>query len=197
MFFFFMNETKSNVRNAIKDVISELMENVLDSVLVKNPFISERFHAEKPLYAALIPDEIFKGSHFERRFVTRFGNTWEKLAFVVANANMGGATLQAKIDGNILEGRLKRIQEILNAEDHGTKENKKRKPNWEEDLKYVLKGKGEPIPCQVVCDLLVEDKRINKKYAFELKAPLPNSDQTKVSKEKMLKLMSMDNHPIE
>ena len=31
-----------------------------------------------------------------------------------------------------------------------------------------------------------------KKYAFELKAPLPNSDQTKVSKEKILKLYSME-----
>ena len=28
--------------------------------------------------------------------------------------------------------------------------------------------------------------------AFELKAPLPNSDQTKVSKEKLLKLYSME-----
>ena len=27
-----------------------------------------------------------------------------------------------------------------------------------------------------------------KTYAFELKGPLPNSDQTKVSKEKMFKL---------
>jgi hypothetical protein len=32
----------------------------------------------------------------------------------------------------------------------------------------------------------------NKKYTFELKSPLPNSDITKVSKEKLLKLYSMD-----
>lgn len=37
-----------------------------------------------------------------------------------------------------------------------------------------------------------EDRTNNKKYAFELKAPLPNSDQTKVSKEKILKLYSME-----
>jgi hypothetical protein len=29
------------------------------------------------------------------------------------------------------------------------------------------------------------------RYAFELKGPLPNSDQTKVSKEKILKLLAM------
>ena len=31
-----------------------------------------------------------------------------------------------------------------------------------------------------------------KKYAFELKGPLPNSDQTKVSKEKIFKLLAME-----
>jgi hypothetical protein len=36
---------------------------------------------KKPLYAALVPDEIFKGSDFERRFVTPFGDV---LAIVFA-----------------------------------------------------------------------------------------------------------------
>jgi hypothetical protein len=36
----------------------------------------------------------------------------------------------------------------------------------------------------------------DKKYAFELKSPLPNSDITKVSKEKMFKLYSMVEQPI-
>jgi hypothetical protein len=41
-----------------------------------------------------------------------------------------------------------------------------------------------------VCDLLVEGRE--GRHAFELKAPLPNSDQTKVSKEKILKLFAME-----
>ena len=45
-----------------------------------------------------------------------------------------------------------------------------------------------------VCDIYIE--KDSKKYAFELKAPLPNSDQTKVSKEKLLKLYSMEETPI-
>ena len=39
---------------------------------------------------------------------------------------------------------------------------------------------------------LGEIDRSNIKYAFELKGPLPNSDQTKVSKEKMFKLLAMN-----
>jgi hypothetical protein len=55
-----------------------------------------------------------------------------------------------------------------------------------------LEGGGDDIPVTVICDVYAEDKENNKKYAFELKAPLPNSDQTKVSKEKILKLYSME-----
>lgn len=44
----------------------------------------------------------------------------------------------------------------------------------------------------VTCDIFIDSGTTDKKYAFELKAPLPNSDQTKVSKEKMFKLLSMN-----
>lgn len=185
------------VINGIKSVIEDLMESVMTKVLVTNPFIPEEFHAQKPLYAALVPDEIFKGSHFERRFVTPFGTVWEKLAYVVGTAHFGTCTLQKKIEGNIRVGRLQRIQQILNEEDHAPKGQKKRKPNWDADLAYVLGGKGSLVPVEVVCDVFVESTGSKTKYAFELKAPLPNSDQTKVSKEKMLKLMAMENRPVD
>ncbi len=191
-----LNGLCPDVSEGIRTVITELMDSVMNKVLVTDPFIPEVHHAKKPLYAALVPDEIFKGSHFERRFVTPFGSAWERLAQVVSLARFGKCTLQATVEGNILDGRLKRIQEILNAEDHATKSQKKRKPDWDADLQYVMEGNGEPIPTTVVCDLLIEDEKQNKKYALELKAPLPNSDQTKVSKEKLLKLMSMEGNPI-
>ena len=45
----------------------------------------------------LVPDEIFKGSHFERRFVTPFGKVWERLANIVAEAHLGKSELGANI----------------------------------------------------------------------------------------------------
>ncbi len=55
-----------------------------------------------------------------------------------------------------------------------------------------MEGGGEPIPVTVTCDIFVVNDQTNKAYAFELKGPLPNSDQTKVSKEKIFKLLAMD-----
>ena len=98
--------------------------------------------------------------------------------------------------GNIKSERLRRIQEVLNSLEHSTKLKVKTKPEWNSELKYILEGNGEPIPVTVTCDIFINNKVSGEKYAFELKGPLPNSDQTKVSKEKMFKLLAMDNSQV-
>jgi|JFJP01.1.fsa_nt_gi site-specific DNA-cytosine methylase len=65
-------DKQQRIAKAIKDVIPKMMDRVMDRVLITDPFIKENHRANKPLYAALVPDEIFKGSHFERRFVTPY-----------------------------------------------------------------------------------------------------------------------------
>lgn len=180
---------------AIQQEIKTLMDRVMERVLKTDPFLSEKHHAQKPLYAALVPDEIFKGSHFERRFVTPFGGVWERLAQVVATAAHGQCFMGHTITGNIATERLRRIQEILNNLEHPTTTTRIT-PNWQEEIAYIKAGKGELIPVSVVCDIYIHNTQSNHSYAFELKGPLPNSDQTKVSKEKMFKLLAMDNTPI-
>lgn len=188
---------KQDMRSAIQDVIKALMDRVMDRVLVTDPFIKEEHRAMKPLYAALVPDEIFKGSHFERRFVTPFGNAWQSLAVVAANAGLGHGTVNHRIDGLVKSERLRRITEVLNTLEHAQKGKRKVQPDWEDELKHILKGNGQNIPVSVICDVYAQDTASQRRYAFELKAPLPNSDQTKVSKEKLLKLYAMDPPQVE
>ena len=184
---------EQEMKEAIQAVIKEMMDRVMNNILVKDPFLKEEHKANKPLYAALVPDEIFKGSHFERRFVTPFGGVWEKLAIVAANKGLGFGEKARTITGNVNAERLRRIQEVLNNLEHGEKEGKRIKPDWETELSYILEGESEElIPTIVISDVYAENKNTGEKYAFELKAPLPNSDQTKVSKEKILKLYSME-----
>ena len=204
MFFFFnFDNSKQDTNNyesvtvAICNIVQSLMENVMDKVLVTDPFVAEEHHAKKPLYAALVPHEIFKGSHFERRFVTPFGTAWERLAMAVGNVHHGKCTKGASVEGTIGKERLRRIQEVLNRLEHGVNGKKKQKPNWDEELAYILAGGGEPIPTSVTCDILINSDLTGETYAFELKGPLPNSDQTKVSKEKMFKLLAMDGTPVQ
>ena len=182
---------RERVALAIKEVVSKMMDRVMENVLIKDPFIKEKHHSAKPLYAALVPDEIFKGSHFERRFVTPFGSVWEKLSQVVAIEAHGNCLMGHTINGNVGSESLRRIQEVLNKLEHNMKGEKKVKPDWETELEYIKQGGGELIPVTVTCDIFVHNEETNTKYAFELKGPLPNSDQTKVSKEKMFKLLAM------
>ena len=184
---------KQEMKKAIQSVIKMMMDKVMNKVLVEEPFVKEEHRAKKPLYAALVPDEIFKGSHFERRFVTPFGGVWEKLAIVAANKGLGYGEKGRTITGKVNAERLRRIQEVLNNLEYGVEEKKRIRPDWDNELKYILEGRNTKfIPVIVISDVYAEDKKNKKKYAFELKAPLPNSDQTKVSKEKMLKLYSME-----
>lgn len=169
----------------------------MNRVLVTDPFLTDEFHARKPLYAALVPDEIFKGSHFERRFVTPFGNVWEKLAVQMGMAYHSHCERGAVVEGTVGKESLRRIQEVLNNLEHGVEGHRKRLPDWDNELNYIMSGGGEPIPVSVTCDILIRSKRTEKVYAFELKAPLPNSDQTKVSKEKMFKLLAMNEHKVD
>ena len=120
---------KKRIAEAIKNVVSTMMDRVMNNVLIKDPFIREIHHSSKPLYAALVPDEIFKGSHFERRFVTPFGGVWEKLAQVVAIEEHGNCTLGHSIKGTIGSESLRRIQEVLNRLEHNSKGELKVKPN--------------------------------------------------------------------
>lgn len=188
-----MPETDSErMKATIQAVIQNLMDRVMHRVLVQDPFIIEKFHAEKPLYAALVPDEIFKGAHFERRFVTPFGNAWEDLAVASAQFGLGRALKGHNVFGKVKTGRLTRIAEVLNSLEHPARGKERTKPDWSSELAYILAGGGQDVPVQIMCDVYAEDMATGRKYAFELKAPLPNSDISKVSKEKLLKLYAME-----
>lgn len=188
---------QARIKEAIQSVIRSMMDRVMENVLVNDPFLTDVHRAKRPLYAALVPDEVFKGAHFERRFVTPFGGVWEKLAVVAAQENAGYGETAKAISGSVPQDRLRRISEILNRLEHpdaGAKERgeQRTRPDWQAELAYVLAGRGKAIPVTVVCDVFAEYPSRNLRYAFELKAPLPNSDQTKVSKEKILKLYAME-----
>ena len=131
-FFFFFDKDKNQniaeyvtVSEAIRDIVQTMMDKVMDKVLITDPFIPEVHHSNKPLYAALVPDEIFKDAHFERRFVTPFGHAWEKLAVAVGTVYHGSCTKGTTIEGTVGKESLRRIEEVLSRLEHKIKGEKK------------------------------------------------------------------------
>ena len=180
------------VRAKVAEILTAAMDAVMDRVLRQDPFDMARRRRESPLHTALVPEEVFKGSHFERRFVTPFGTVWEKLAAAIGEATFGFGTTQHMVSGRVREGSLERIRQTLDALEHGRTGGERVQPNWDAELSHVRAGSGAWQDVSVNCDVYVSTAPGAPGLAFELKAALPNSDQTKVSKEKLLKLHCME-----
>ena len=173
------------------------MKRVVVRALDEDPFDSEAHEIKRPLYAALVPDEVFTGSHFERRFVTIFGRVWENLLRTVGENRFGWAKRQHKISGQIRQGSLEGIQRILDDLEHANPNDRERvRPDWHKELELAKSGSGAWRDVEVHCDVFLSTSPDAPGYAFELKSPTPNSDQTKVSKEKLLKLHCMKPCPV-
>ena len=187
-----VSKTTYDLKASIQAEPGNLINNLTEKILNTEQFDVDQLKRQNPLYNALIPHEILKTSHLERQFETLIGGVWESLAVVVAQHYLGFAQKHKRISGVIKQERLHRITETLNQLEFDQTDGNRVQPNWDRELEYILEGAGEEIPTQVICDLYVENTSNDSNYAFELKEPLPNSDQTKVSKEKILKLYAME-----
>ena len=181
------------MNTAFQTVLSSLADEALRQVLHGNSYNAAHYYNENLFSAKFVPDSIHRCADLERRFTDVFKGAWETLAVEAAKAGLGHGAKGHTIRGTVRAERLRRIQEVLNTREHPDSAGGKRvQPDWNRELAYILEGEGEPVPTTIVCDVYAEDTTLHKRYAFELKAPLPNSDITKVSKEKILKLHSME-----
>lgn len=176
-----------NTENNIKGILKRFMENVLQRRLVDEPWDYEDYAAKLPFHVALVPEEIWKSAKFERSFVTSLGMIgWEGIARVIAEDKRGIARRNEYVIGQIYATRLAKIQQILRELEHGG-----RKPDWANEIGEIQNTQGDKlVEVKIVADLYVEDTDTEEKFCFEIKSPKPNSDQTKVSKEKILQLLN-------
>ncbi len=150
------------------------------------PWDAEEEKRLRPFAFALVPEEVWKGAKFERSFVTSFGSAWEEMALLVARDKHDHAERGGRYVGRLRQGQLSQIQRILNDLEAG-----RSRPDWDAEFASVLAiAAGEQVEVGVIADLHVWNDDGSHLF-FEVKAPKPNSDQTKVSKEKMLKLSAM------
>lgn len=177
----FSEEVKRGIRAEIEGFANAVIQRRLDE-----PFEEADFAKRRPFHAALVPPEIWKAAKFERSFVTSQGQRgFERIGLQVALGRGTRAITNKKSVLVISQRRLTAIQTILDD-----LERKKKKPDWESELRSVADaGAGPTRTVEVVTDLWLRRPRGGEEF-YEIKSSKPNSDQTKVSKEKMLKLMA-------
>jgi Type II restriction endonuclease, TdeIII len=178
------------IRKKLAEVFARPVLSTLERRTVLEPWDEAEEVMSRPFHHALVPAAVWKGSKFERSFTTSLGSTWEAAAVVLGTGLRGWAERGYSYLGEIDTTQLHTIQKILND-----LEARRRRPDWPSEMEEVLAAaRGSTEPCSVTVDVAVGASRDNRKghEYFEVKAPQPNSDQTKVSKEKMFKLTAME-----
>lgn len=173
-------------REAIAALVAGVVDRTLRTRVQNEPWDVEEERRLRPFAFALVPEEVWKGAKFERSFTTSFGSAWEEMALLVARDKYDHAERGGRYVGRLHQDQLAQIQRILNDLEAG-----RRRPDWDTEFASVLDAaSGASVETGVIADLHAWNDD-GTHHFFEVKAPKPNSDQTKVSKEKMLKLSAM------
>ena len=182
-----MEVLSSGCRLRIAAEVKRFVDRVIERRVIGEPFDEQEFVATRPFHAALAPMELWKAARFERSFVTAMGQSaLEQIAEIIASERCQSIRNRTTLQ-SVSQDQLATIQRILDGLERG-----ERKPDWQAELSLVdaERGRGAAVEVRVISDLWVQNPGGQEFY--EMKSSKPNSDQTKVSKEKMLKLYAMD-----
>lgn len=171
-------EMKARFQVLVREMMAELM-----GVLKKNPFDLEDMNSKRA-YHTLLPELVFRGAHVERRFVSRLGKLWERVARM-AGEWRGHSQNYREIKGTLGKKRASRISDILEGRFSGA-------PNWERELDYVMEVDGGSDKVVITCDVFISSKAGDLEEAFELKSPKPNRGQGKAVRRDLLTLYAME-----
>jgi len=178
-------------RREIKQVLVKFINRVITRVKTdpKVRYNPEKYHLEKPFHAALLPAGIIKISKFERSFSTSLGQSvFEQIALIISKESHDEAYRTHRTIGNITQGELDYIEQLLRELEF--RRDSKRIPDWKKELTELHNSQsGASKSIDVISDLFI--KSDDKEMYFELKSSKPNADQSKVSKEKLLKLYAL------
>jgi hypothetical protein len=180
-----------STRNLVIKRIELTMDGILHRRVVKDPFDSNSNLETNPFGARLVPEEIWKGSKFERSFVTSLGQgVFEQIGKIIAEDAGLYAENQRVTLGEVDSGKKEKIDEILRE----LRDSKRydRRPNWELELEEISSiNTGELVELSVTSDLYIR-RETGEEELYSFKTAKPNLDQTEKAKRDMFELLAMD-----
>lgn len=179
---------KESTKGKITEHIAPLMERLIERRVRKEPFDENEVAAKNPFGFRLVPIEVWKGSKFERSFVTILGQgIFEQIAKLIAEDSGAEASNQYDTSFTINTWRNEKIEEILTSH-----RNSSRKPNWEEEVREVLSlNNSNYTQVTVKFDLYVKRPDGREEF-YGLKTVKPNLDQIERAKRDMLRLRASE-----
>lgn len=179
-------------RGAIEELLCAMLNNIIQRRVVTEPFNELEVLSKNPFGARVVPMEVWKGSKFERSFVTSLGQTFfEQIAKLIAEDTGATAINQYTSSVQINTFRSMYINDLLT--DQRTTGNE-RVPNWTNEVTEMLNLNNRDLTSvDIISDLYVRRANNHEEF-YSLKTVKPNLDQTEIAKRSMLRLKAFNSN---
>jgi|LGVE01.1.fsa_nt_gb hypothetical protein len=166
--------------------IYEKMDSIINRRISELPTDMENLSKANPFGSRLVPDEIWKGSKFERSFVTSFGQgVYEQIAYELAIGSGAEAENQRAETVTLNTWQDERINTLLSTQ-RGSKT--LQSPDWNREIDEIkLLNNPRHVKVETRFDLYIKRDNGQEEY-FSLKTVKPNLDQTEIAKRDMLRI---------
>lgn len=175
-------ETKQKIKARVR----EKMDGIIARRITDLATDMKNIELTNPFGSRLVPQEIWKGSKFERSFVTSFGQgVYEQIAYEIALGSGAFAENQHAEVVRLSTWQDERIGTLLSSQRGG---DNPQATDWDKELQGIL-GLNNPrhVELETRFDLYVRRKNGAEEY-YSLKTVKPNLDQTEIAKRDMLRI---------
>lgn len=182
-------QTKAKIKEHLQNVMIKIIKRRVED----DPFDAKQIRESNPFGYCLVPEAVWKGSKFERSFVTTLGQgVFEQIARLIAEDTGATAINQYSKIINVNSFQAQTIEQLL--EDQRSKRRQKGSANEllsiDDELLTLRNLSTRSIEERAVLfDLYVKRQDGNEEY-YSLKTVKPNLDQTEKAKKDMLLLMT-------
>jgi hypothetical protein len=177
-----MNDT---TKQLIRDHLANVMARIIHKRTIQEPYDEQEIADRNPFGHRLVPTEIWKGSKFERSFVTSLGQgIFEQLGKIVA---IGAGAVEAENQHDttlvINTWRNEKIERILRDQRSSLRE-----PDWEAEVHEVVTLDNDSFVQVIVKSDLYILRPNGQREFYSFKTVKPNLDQTERAKRDMLRM---------
>ena len=185
-------------RNKVEEHLRDVMKRILEKRTIQEPFNEEEIKNKNPFGYRLVPIEVWKGSKFERSFVTSLGQgIFEQIAKIIAEGSGAVAENQYVKTIRLNTWQIEKIDNILSMQrkqknNSKLKDKNKKIKTINEELEFLRELETDRYQeVQVLFDLYIKRNNGAEEY-YSLKTVKPNLDQTENAKKDMLRLMTAE-----
>lgn len=178
---------QQETRERIKERIRDKMNGILNRRIRELNEDMQELYTRNPFGARLVPEMIWKGSKFERSFVTSFGQgVYEQIAYEIAIDT--GATAQNQHGETVIINTWQAdyIDDLLSRQRNNDRNNPVY-PDWTAEINEGLNLRtNRVIEIPIRFDLYIRRIDGTEEY-YSIKTVKPNLDQTEIAKRDMMR----------